>query len=402
MDLLESAMAFAVVMMIFSTVVSGIVETILRFLATREKTLQQAIQALFKNVIWPRLGETLDRIGTRLEPSPPPKRNAITKGASAEELHRDQFVSDMTRNLVFAEDERRVTGFLSNLNKPAIDTLTVLSFAERLGKSTVGKAIVAEGEAQVDLLVQDLARTYDRFCRAASEVFRKKAEYTAIWVSVVLALGANIDASRLLTQLIQNPEVQTRLIGQADEAHIENEAAVARLDALRKSLAELPPDDAPAHLQAQLNDVDHDVRSTIGELNETGLAIGWKYFPYCGDAASDPACQEPRTWQSTVMSFNFVSWFLMTILAGVLIGLGGPFWFKVFTGLSQVFEVLRTLGAAKSAETNEAKPDKIPAAEESAKPKDVLDAFKVAVAVNMKSAVIPRGRVLLGPTGHPL
>jgi hypothetical protein len=252
------------------------------------------------------------------------------------------------------------------------------------------------------LLVQDLARTYDRFCRAASEVFRKKAEYTAIWVSVVLALGANIDASRLLTQLIQNPEVQTRLIEQADEAHKENDAAVARLDALKKSLAELPPDDALANLQTQLDDVDHDGRTAIGELNETGLAIGWKYFPYCRDGAVDPACPEPRTWQSTVLSFNFVSWFLMTILAGVLIGLGGPFWFKVFTGLSQVFEVLRSLGAAKSAETNQPKPDKIPAAEDSAKPKDVLDAFKVAVAVNLKSTVTPRGRVLLGPSGHPL
>ena len=43
-----------------------------------------------------------------------------------------------------------------------------------------------------------------------------------------------------------------------------------------------------------------------------------------------------------------------------------------------------------------------PAAEDSAKPESVIDAFNVAVAVNMKASSLSRGRALLGPDGQPL
>jgi hypothetical protein len=398
MGLLESAMAFAVVMMILSTLVTGIVETIFTFLGTREKTLQQAIQALFQQVIWPRLGNTLAGMG--VEPAEP---NA---GPTPQEHHRDKFVSEMTDNLVFAEDGRgAVVGRLSNLNKTKIDTLTVLSFAERLGKSHVGKAVVAEGEAEIALLVQDFARTYERFCRAASEVFRKKAHSTAVFVSLVLAFTANIDASRVLKQLVENPDVRLSFIEQADEARTNNEAAVAHLAGIEKSLAEATgnPQRDPAaatkelaDLQAQVRETTDQVRATVGTLEEEGLAVGWKYFPYCqGNAVVDPDCSDGG-------GLGFASWLFMTALAGVLIGLGGPFWFKVFTGLSQVFQMLRDLGIRKPDEKKEEGPQKT-AAEDSAKPKDVLDAFKVAVAVNLGSTVgALRGRVLLGPNGQPL
>ncbi len=39
---------------------------------------------------------------------------------------------------------------------------------------------------------------------------------------------------------------------------------------------------------------------------------------------------------------NFLRWFLNVLLAGFLIGLGGPFWYKVFTSLSHIVSVLRT------------------------------------------------------------
>lgn len=384
MGLLESAMAFAVVMMIFSTLVTGIVETIFTVLGTREKTLQQAIQALFQQVIWPRLGGTL---------------------GEGKEQHRDTFVAEMTDNFVFAEDSRgTAAGRLSNLNKSKLDTLTVLSFAERLGKSHVGKAVVAEGEAEVALLVQDFARTYDRFCRAASEVFRKKAQTTAVCVSLVLAFSVNIDASRILKQLVDNPDVRLSFIEQAEDAHTNDEAALARLALIEQSLAEAArnPQRDPAaatkelaDLQAQVRETADQVRAAVGELEQRGLAVGWKYFPYCQGTGVDPDCNGAG-------GPGWVSWLLMTALAGVLIGLGGPFWFKVFTGLSQVFNMLRSLGVGKSNDKKDDGPQKT-AAEDSAKPKDVLDAFKVAVAVNLGSTVgALRGRVLLAPNGQPL
>jgi hypothetical protein len=51
MEILESALAFAVVMIIFSTITTGIVGLLLRSFGTREKNLEKTIRALFELII---------------------------------------------------------------------------------------------------------------------------------------------------------------------------------------------------------------------------------------------------------------------------------------------------------------------------------------------------------------
>ena len=88
-------------------------------------------------------------------------------------------------------------------------------------------------------------------------------------------------------------------------------------------------------------------------------------------------------------------------MAGVLIGLGGPFWFRVFTSLSRAFHALKALGpGGRKPAKSEPPPEKT--AEDSAKPKNLLDALKVTVALNMAASPIPRGRDLLNPNGELL
>lgn len=437
MALLESAMAFAVVMMIFSTIVTGIVEVILGIVGTREKSLQNTVDALFQHVVWPRLGAGLDRV--RPFEAPATRDTLLSKSvawiprgtASALQAHQQRIVRDLTENPVFQQEKRVVTKLLSG-HKNRIDSLSLLSFAERLGRTDVGKAIVAEGEEQMELLVQDMVRGFDRFGRAASEVFRKKAQLTAICVVIPFALIANIDASRLLSQLIENPEIRSKLIDQADEANRENEEAVARLKAVQEGLAELPEsprtmdrkasgegdaDDTSgeaqlAELQSELAAVSDSVRDSVRKMEAVGLDIGWRLYPVCAEGHDDPRCRgrvflkeesgEAVAIRTILLTPDFGVWFVMATLAGVLIGLGGPFWFKVFTGLAQVFQVLRALGVGGRKPKEGEEPEPTLAAEESARPKDVLDAFKVAVAVNLGAAQIRRGRALLNPSGQPL
>lgn len=421
MALLESAMAFAVVMMIFSTVVTGIVEAILKALGTREKTLKKTIEALYEKVVRPRLGTGFERAN----PQQLVKANYfqrskafLTRTSTTPTTHKEKFVAALTENPVFES----TNNLFSAERKSKIDRLSLLAFAERLGKTDVGKAIVAEGEAQVELLVHDLVRSFDRFGRAASEVFRKKAQLTAICVAIPFAWFANIDASRLLVQLIENPSIRSSLIEQADESHKKNQDAVASLDKLKNNIEKLQaspttstsedPTPDVGTLQHQLDDISKQVLESVEKMEAQGLAIGWQYYPICAKGHKDEACDGRVGWidkhdkEQGVFDIALTSesglWLLMSSLAGVLIGFGGPFWFKVFTGLAQVFHVMRALGfgGRKPAKEGHPPPDKT--AEDSAKPKDVLDAFKVAVAVNMNASPMKRGRALLSPSGQPL
>ena len=60
MEWLEAGLAFAVIMMVFSTMVSVIIETGHRFMRIREKGLQRLIAQVYEDVIWPRLPNHLD------------------------------------------------------------------------------------------------------------------------------------------------------------------------------------------------------------------------------------------------------------------------------------------------------------------------------------------------------
>ena len=388
MEFLESAMAFAVAMILFSTIATGIVEFLFRILAVRERTLSHTVETLFDAVIWPRL------------------QARIAETAEAKKAARELFVRDMTGNPgkkgVF-DGQKSVTR-KSLVHAQRIDNLTVLAFAERLGRSDVGRAILAEGEAQFELLVKDFVRTYDRFGRAAQEVYRKNANAAAILIGILLAFGGNIDAGRLLNTLVENPDLRTTLVADAASVAKANETAVKSLDVVQKLAAEnkLPEDQADA-IKKQTTDL----IASLNTVKSRGLPVGWGYFPYCGgneatpqrmcDAKTGRASMSPGTYL-----WEVVRWFLLTALAGFLIGLGGPFWFRVFTGLSQVAQMLRSVGiGTKKAPPATADQPAATPAEESAKPKDVVDAFRTAATVS-HGATISTERVILGPDGRPI
>lgn len=390
MQLLESALAFAVVMIVLSTVTTGIVELLLRFSGTREKTLEKTMKALFQTVIWPRL-----------------KGPLITAAGKAEDVVKREltnaFVREMMGNPVAIADEsdsKRRFFDVPVRKESQVDKLSVLAFAERLGRTDVGKAILDEGEEQLQLLVHDFVRTFDRFARASSEIFRKKARQTAIVVGVLFALAANVDAGRIFTTLMNNPDLRSSLIEQVEEAKQANDEVVARLAALE---AELESGGLQDEQSQEIKKNIDELSARMKALDATGLPIGHSFFPYCGeDAAGDPACGKG----GGDYLLEFARWIALAVLAGVLIGLGGPFWFRVFSGLSQVFQVLRSLGVGsggKGENAGEADVDKetMPPPDKSAQPKDVIDAFKVAVRVHAHRPGVGRRRVL-NPDGQPL
>ena len=101
-------------------------------------------------------------------------------------------------------------------------------------------------------------------------------------------------------------------------------------------------------------------------------------------APLDPACAGSAGFWARIGNNGvaFAHWVVLTALAGFLIGLGGPFWFRVFSGLSQIAQMLRSIGiGGKKAEPEGTTADPQTPPDDPAKPKDVIDAFVVAAKV---------------------
>lgn len=375
MEMLESAMAFAVAMIVFSTAVTGIVEILMRCVGMRERVLRKSVETLFDTVIWPRMKDHLIRFGDVED--------------ERKQSERKRFVRSMLENPVTAggfEGNGGLENFRARRPKYQIDALSPLAFAERLGRTEIGRAIVAEGEAQIKALVTDFVRTFDRFGRTAGEIFRKRAQFTAIAVGIVFAFAANIDAARLFSRLMENPNLRTNLIAEADDAAEANRKAIESLAKVEATIA------AGGLDEDQIEVIREQSKALIARVNTArgeGLPIGPAFFPYCATAGAEeqtPLCKSANNrglWEiANDQTKDFTRWVIMTILAGVLIGLGGPFWFRVFNGLSQVAQLLRAVGVGRKPDTED-KADR-PAPEDSAKtakPESVHEAFEGAAAV---------------------
>jgi hypothetical protein len=92
----------------------------------------------------------------------------------------------------------------------------------------------------------------------------------------------------------------------------------------------------------------------------------------------------------------------MCIVAGFMIGLGGPFWYQVFLKLSQFMQVARALSfGSKNKTTESKKAESAIAPEDLAKPTNIRDAFEIAAKVKNHKPTAAR-RIPLDDAGNPL
>lgn len=350
MEIFEGIAAFAILMVMFSTVVSGIVEIILRLLATRQEVLIKSIERLVSDELVPWARDRFDADG-----------NGVI-----EEDEVKAFTEGLTLNPLL---KKGIKPLFFKLGRYGHQTITTYSLLQRLAKSKVGDAIAKLAEDEKRALLTNLGRTYERYAAAASEQFRVRAHLWTTVVAIVFAFSVNIDAGRLFTHLMKDEGARNALIENAPEAKAENEAAAA---ALAKELTDSGVENADEIVKRVSG-----ISASVGELKEEfSLPIGAEYFPYCR-----------LKIEGTVLSFDsknctseedrtLLTWFLFTLLAGMLIGLGGPFWYKVYTSLSQVASITRLL---KGGEVISEKSSEQPASK-AALEEDIVKTFDTARA----------------------
>ena len=83
-------------------------------------------------------------------------------------------------------------------------------------------------------------------------------------------------------------------------------------------------------------------------------------------------------------------WFLFVSLGGILIGLGGPFWFDTFSRISAM--IRKTKDNTAAAQNENATDDSTPSDQQS-----ISDVFKRAAKMNLPS--YKKGRILLASDG---
>lgn len=367
MHMLESAMAFAVVMIIFSTIVTGLVEALLRLLALRQKSLGRAIEAFLQNEVQPALVKAL----TEAKKTKAELDGALTK-AEAWHGRIAGVITDFTANPLGDRTAGPKRGWWDRRLKN-IDELTTYSFLQRLAKSDLAVEITQLDDDQLAAYLANISRTYERYIAASHELYRKWSYVVTTVAAMLFAVAYNVDAGRVYVHLMDDPATRNALIEQADQAMEANRKTVQSLKVLLGELEENKAGDSSP--ETSESEVLAEIKATRIALNtlreDSRLPVGPSLWPYCM-GADWMSCDEDRA--TTAASLDFAFWVLNVVLAGVLIGLGGPFWSKVYTRLAQLAG--RIPGMRGNAELVDDGDDAPPQAKKAAH--DPVAAFRIA------------------------
>lgn len=306
MNILSSILAFAGLMVVFSTIVSGVVETLIGLLRMRSRNLKHMLRSFLVN---------------ELNVSNP-----------------DDVVEALRNNPVSG-------GHLAEIpNSSRIDWLTPMAFFQRLARTPVGKQIGSDIRKNVKLKgdqyktdkIKFLEITYDRYAAASSEVLRKNSYVSTFLVAIIFAFAFNVNAETVFVKLLNEPDIRQEII-----ANIQGEKNLPQnLNAVEKAINATIPKIEQGKLKGNAADekidelkdqLENAVKSMDG-LSGSGLPIGWTKTTW-NEIGSGP-------YKTPIL--NYANWIFFTLVAGFLISLGGPFWYRVFSNLSGLIGALRT------------------------------------------------------------
>jgi hypothetical protein len=259
------------------------------------------------------------------------------------------------------------------------------------------KSKVEQSHEKVKAELNRFARKYEELASAASADFKSRARFWSALVGIALAFTANINAARIFEAYMTDKDLVTRVIGQSEE--IENQARAAR-ESLRKLLSDndgaKEPEDIDTQIKAKRNTLKSlnqdraraeasddaqklegldqeikkieseiasldqkkyaasqagkaeqalaDAAAKLGSLSELGVPLGADYFPHCiirntVNKHDNGWClegEDKSSWTVVEWIFGTLTWFVITALTGLLIGLGAPFWFDVAKRIAEV------------------------------------------------------------------
>jgi hypothetical protein len=199
-----------------------------------------------------------------------------------------------------------------------LGSLTLTAFMERLGGSEYGAQLVTQastaGEKGIEWVLKDVAQKFDAFGAEASEYFESRARLLSVIVGFVLAFAINVNAIALFETFMKRPDVTQSVIARGESATKSYENLQQQVNTLKASATDATTEEARAAVQKAADEA----AAAVDSLQSVGVPIGW----------NTQSLAELR--RSRAMSL------LGLFLGGLLIGLGGPFWYKAVQTLTGV------------------------------------------------------------------
>jgi len=369
MNWLTAALAFAIAMLLFTSMVSAIVESVQRFFGLRRRGLQWMLRAMYEEVATLRpdlvsqLGQAEQALNTPVQDLGPIKslwqRLQETLGAAPAGQAASQFLEVMTSNLR-AEEFR---GWLPHFLRPQhVQSLTPVEFAQRLARTDIGAILTQKAETEWQTLLNGVLERFDFYGQAAAETFRQRAKAMSVIVSFIFAFALNVNAVALFYAFANRPQLADAMLAQQQEIQRHYEEAQKRA---ANSPAGASVTDAEAkQIQEDIQTRLKDLGAQFQTLAKLSLPLGWSATrcvntddEFCsalrelpqwrcaGDCGWLDVCSTSaaygRMW--ALFLFGHPRWLFSTLLAGLLIGLGGPFWYNVCTSLSRAAQLARVV-----------------------------------------------------------
>ncbi len=391
MNWLEAMLAFALTMVALSTLVTAIMEVFHRFARSREAGFQVMTQKLFDEVIWPRLGSrgSMDQDQARTEFIRALTRNPVATTSSGA-------ANGKSRGKLLAPIGTVWEGITNTFAPDRVAGMSAMEFMERFAGTQIGKTLATEAGDYVSTAINDLAQKFDRFGAGASQLFYHKARAISVGVSIVLAFAINVDAVRLFQSYLHDQPLRQRVIEKQEQFG-------EKMRETKAALEKVASDPTAKVSKSELDAIEKrlaDVQAGIGDLRTLGVPIGHDFYPYCSGEKKEGSPKDTRCpgtqdkWYEKLIAWW--SWFGSALLAGLLIGLGAPFWFDLASGLSKSLGVLKSLGIGEKTKTEEKAT--LPEGTD-VPPRTPVEAFKTAAAAEAPSL---GPRIPLSPTGESI
>lgn len=323
---LEAAMAFCVVMMVLSTMVTVLVESFYhRLFKLRQRGMRQLVAALYTDVIAPRL---------QLE----------SRSAAG--------FSKKITTLKYMPFDKQLTGFSGWFRKHwhrvivgrEVQSLTALEFIDRFADTDAGRELAAKAQQlgaaiapqYLSDFLDDVAEKFADYGNSTREYFAKRAQMVSVLLSIVLVLVLNLNVVDVFNTVLRDDKVRQQLLAQSElvsltmqQQQLSADAAVQQLAAATPATQDPTADstEASPHLRPEKSvaELQASMQQSLDLLQNAAIPMGAPW---------------PQQFPELLERMALV------IFSGLLVGLGGPFWFDTFRKLSSIAGVLRALPQA--------------------------------------------------------
>jgi hypothetical protein len=303
MPILDTALAFALTMLVVATVVTTIVHALKNTAKLRCAVLNEMLQEYFNTELKPVVERELCR---------------LKKDLSAEAAAQINSQAEVLRQtLPFSPPE------LAKLITVTTDDLT-----ERVKRSELGKQLLSELGDKAQPVFDELAKRYEVVGNKYTESFRTSSRKWAMIVALALAVIFNIDSIHIVDSYIRNEGMRQAVIAQRDAFERDYNALVASLDGT---------DNSATVTRQQLEESFKDSQARLNVLTNAGFPIGPTYFPHiCRQDGDTLECRQRNSLGGWAL------WVFGIGLTAGLAGLGAPFWYDAIRGISRAVEGTRT------------------------------------------------------------